>query len=298
MIKTKYINVNRFSKSIKIPVDNLIKAFEIEKLFHEQILKEKSFEKRQKLYKNVYNTVHPLYGKEEIDIQKSKNPKDKVVRLFRKELEGKSILDVGCGEGYFLESVSRNLKHKDLVGIDVSTPHLPKQNEKIEFISSNIVRFDIHRQFDVVFSDQVLEHIAPADLTTHLASIRTSLISGGLLIINLPNRLFGPNDVTRIIDFSYTGKTKAQGTHLNESTYGEIISVLESNGFRDFRTVLPIPKLKHIMTSLRINPSLLQFIENSPLMLKTMRRIKLHNQCIARFGITLICNKIELTRPE
>lgn len=119
MIKTKYINVNRFSKSIKIPVDNLIKAFEIEKLFHEQILKEKSFEKRQKLYQNVYNTVHPLYGKEEIDIQKSKNPKDKVVRLFCKELEGKSILDVGCGEGYFLESISRNLKHKDLVGIDV-----------------------------------------------------------------------------------------------------------------------------------------------------------------------------------
>jgi hypothetical protein len=57
----------------------------------------------------------------------------------------------------------------------------------------------------------------------------------------MPNRLFGPSDVTRIIDYSRTGKTRAQGTHLNESTYGDLIPILERNGFQNFRTILPIP---------------------------------------------------------
>ena len=293
MADTRYPNLDRFSKSIGIPAEKLVEAFEIEKVFHEQILEEESYEKRQEMYRNVYNTVHPIYGKNKTDIQRGKNPKDKIVRLFRKELEGKSILDLGCGEGYFLESISRQLKHKSLVGVDVSISPLSKHHQNIEFISSNVIRFDINRQFDVVFSDQVLEHIAPADLTMHLASVRSSLKSKGLFIVNLPNRLFGPCDVTRIIDASYTGKTKAQGTHLNESTYGELISVLEHNGFQEFKTVLPIPILKHLLPfrAFRIHPSFLQTIEHSPFILKVLRSIKLRGRCIACFGVILICSK-------
>lgn len=291
MADNRYSDLDRFSKSIGIPAEKLVEAFEIEKVFHEQILDEESFEKRQEMYQNVYNTVHPIYGKDKTDIQQGKNPKDKIVRLFRNELEGKSILDLGCGEGYFLESILRQLKYESLVGVDVSIPALSKHHKGIEFIVSNIIRFDLNRQFDIVFSDQVLEHIAPADLPMHLASVRSSLKSGGLFIVNLPNRLFGPGDVTRIIDFSYTGQTKAQGTHLNESTYGELISILEHNGFHDFRTVFPVPKLKYLLAAFRMRPSLLQTIEKSPFILKALHNIKLRGQCIARFDVTMICSK-------
>lgn len=276
---------------MSIPAEKLVEAFEIEKVFHEQIFEEESFENRQKMYENVYNTVHPIYGKNKADVQRGRNPKDKIVRLFRKELEGKSVLDLGCGEGYFLESISRQLKHKSLVGVDVSIPPTSKQYQNIEFISSNIIRFDINRQFDVVFSDQVLEHIAPAGLAMYLVSVRSSIKSGGLFIVNLPNRLFGPWDVTRIIDISNTGKTKAQGTHLNESTYGELIPVLTQNGFQDFKTVFPIPKLKYLLTAFRMRPLFLQTVENSPFILKALHSIKLRGRCIARFDVTLICKK-------
>lgn len=291
MADKRYPDLDRFSNSIGIPPDRLVEAFEIEKIFHKLILEEESFEKRQEMYQNVYNTVHPIYGKTKTDIQRDNNPKDKIVRLFRKELEGKSILDLGCGEGYFLESISRQLKHKSLVGIDVSIPPLSKNHQDIEFILSNIIRFDIKRQFDVVFSDQVLEHIAPADLNIHLESVKSSLKSKGLFIVNLPNRLFGPCDVTRIIDFSYTGKTISQGTHLNESTYGELIPVLAHNGFQDFRTIFPIPKIKYRLAAFRMRPSLLQTIENSPSIIKVLHSIKRRGRCIAGFGVTLICSK-------
>ena len=292
MADTRYPDLAWFSKSIGIPAENLVEAFEIEKVFHKQILKEESFEKRQEMYHNVYNTVHPIYGKNKTNIQQEgENPKDKIVRLFRKELEGKSILDVGCGEGHFLESISRQLTHKSLVGIDVSIPPLSKHHPDIEFILANIIRFDMNGQFDLVFSDQVLEHIAPADLNFHLTSIKSALKSKGLFIIIMPNRLFGPSDVTRIIDFSYTGKTKAQGTHLNESTYGDLIPVLEQNGFQNFRTVLHIPILKHRLTTFRMRPSFLSTVEKSAFILKILRSIKRHGQCFFRYDITLICSK-------
>jgi 2-polyprenyl-3-methyl-5-hydroxy-6-metoxy-1,4-benzoquinol methylase len=291
MADKRYPHVDRFSKSIGIPSENLIKAFEIEKMFHAQILAEQSFEKRRKMYEDVFNTVHPIYGKDKTKIMSGRNPKDNIVRLFSKELRNKSVLDIGCGEGYFLASISRNLPHKKLVGIDVSIPVLPQNHPDIEFKLENIVNFNLYCQFDVVFSDQVLEHIAPEDINIHLSSVVSALKTGGIFIINMPNRLFGPSDVSRIIDFTYTNKISALGTHLNESTYTELIPILKQNGFTNFKTVCFIPKLKNILFNYRISPSILKTIERSPLILKLLHNIKLNGRCIAIFGITLICTK-------
>lgn len=290
--QAKYPHAKRFSKSIGIPEANLIKAFEIEKDFHFAILREESFEKRIDLYKNVYETVHPIYGKSSKNIMLSKNPKDKLVRLFRKELIDKSILDVGCGEGYFLASIANNLQHKNLVGIDVSIPPAAKQYSEIEFISGDIIDFHIDKKFDVVFSDQVLEHIAPCDVEMHLKSIKNSLKIGGTFIISLPNRLFGPSDVTRIIDFSYSNRVKAQGTHLNELTYTELVSILEKNGFTNIKTIVPIPKVKHLLSSIRVNPSVIVAMEKNELFMNILYALKFRGQCLIKLEIVLICEKV------
>jgi 2-polyprenyl-3-methyl-5-hydroxy-6-metoxy-1,4-benzoquinol methylase len=292
MADTNYPDLEKFSKVIGISSDQLAEAFEIEKSFHKQILAEPSYEKRKNMYERVYPTVHAIYGKNAPDILLDTNQKEEVVRLFRKELTGQSVLDVGCGEGYFLASISRNLTHKELVGIDVSIPELSHLHPDIEFKTGDIVKFDLRRGFDVVFSDQVLEHIAPVDLHAHLQSVRSSLKPGGVFIINMPNRLFGPSDVTRIIDFSNTGKIDAQGTHLNESTYTELIPILEQNGFGKFRTVCPVPKLKYVFTNYRMQPSLLQIVESSPRILKVLHSIRLRGRCVAQFDVTLICNSL------
>jgi 2-polyprenyl-3-methyl-5-hydroxy-6-metoxy-1,4-benzoquinol methylase len=291
MADNRYPHLDKFSKSIGIPSENLVKAFEIEKIFHKQILKEESFEKRLKMYENVYNIVHPIYGKNKTDILLRINEKDGIVRLFSKELKNKSVLDVGCGEGHFLASISKNLPHKKLVGIDVSIPHLSQGHTGIEFKLGNIINFNLKYQFDVVFSDQVLEHIAPVDLPMHLDSVRKSIKPGGIFIVNMPNRLFGPSDVTRIIDYTNTGKIQSQGTHLNESTYTELMPILKDCGFTNFKTVCFIPKLKNLLNNCRISPAFLQAIEKRLLILKLLHNIKLHGRCIAQFGITLICNK-------
>lgn len=221
----KYHSLERFSRDIGISKENLVKAFEIEREFHSKILKEPDRRLRRRMYNEVYNTVHPIYAKSSAN-DTAKNLKDKIVKLFRKELEGKSILDVGCGQGHFLLSIASQLDHKRLVGIGTSISVVPKRETSIEFIKGDIVEFDLNYKFEVIFSCHVLEHIAPADLPIHLSSIRNVLSEYGKFILIMPNRLFGPSDVTRIIDYTYTNRTISMGTYLNESTYTEIIPIL------------------------------------------------------------------------
>jgi 2-polyprenyl-3-methyl-5-hydroxy-6-metoxy-1,4-benzoquinol methylase len=288
MKNTVYPYLDAYSQIKGCPAANLIEAYEIEKEFHEQILTEKSPVKRQALYAHVYNAVHLLYGK-----NTNTHVYDKLVSLFAKELRNKSVLDIGCGEGHFLTSISRKLPHKKLAGIDVSTPHLQQNYLDVEFRIGDIIRFDPQEQFDVVFSNHVIEHIAPADMQAHLISVKKSMKSDGLFIINAPNRLFGPWDITCIVDNSHTNKISAQGTHINEPTYSEIIPVLEKNGFGNFKTTCPIPKIKYYLKNLRFSPSSLISIEKSTTLMNLLYMSKIfgRGRCIAYFDITIICNK-------
>ena len=287
VMRNEYRDLERFSGVTGIPPDALILALEIERAFHKDILEETSFERRKEMYRKVYQTVHAVYGKARANIHKGPNPKDRIANLFRKELEGKSVLDVGCGEGYFLSSVASRFIHGRLVGLDVSIPELSK-HAQIEFVSHDIIEFDMGEQFDVVFSDQVLEHIAPADLKTHLRSVRKALKDGGTFVILMPNRLFGPSDVSRIMDFSYSGETEAQGTHLHESTYAEMTTTLEGHGFRNLKTVLPILKRGLTLGSFRMDASILARVEKSPILMHMLHHLRFREQCLLRLEVIII----------
>ena len=291
MSEGKYPHLNVFSLAIGISPEKLVEAFEIEKTFHNRILAESSAERRLKMYEEVYNAVHAIYGKHNIGVDSKQNPKDAIVRLFSKELVNKSVLDVGCGEGHFLQSIAKNLPHRQLVGIDVSRPNLSQTRPEIDFKLGNVISFDLGAQFDVVFSDQVVEHIAPLDLPAHLASVKAALRPGGVLIIMMPNRLFGPSDVTRILDCTYTNMLPAQGTHLNESTYTDLIPILQENGFTDFKTVCFIPKVRNLLRNWRYSPRYLQAIEGVPLLLRLLRSVRLRGRAFLKLDITLICTK-------
>jgi hypothetical protein len=111
----------------------------------------------------------------------------------------------------------------------------------------------------------------------------------------MPNRFFGPSDVTRILDYSYTNRTPAQGSHLNELTYTETIDLLRSCGFSDFRTVLPGPKIRYYFPNLRLNPSFLVRIEKTPQVINMLHRVRIASQCVARFDVFLICQRFRNT---
>ena len=81
------------------------------------------------------------------------------ISLFPKD--AKTVLDVGCGNGYLLTTLSRNKKFERLVGVDVSKPRIESIDNasvKFEVASTTNLPFE-DSEFDLVSSIEVLEHI-------------------------------------------------------------------------------------------------------------------------------------------
>ena len=215
--------------------------FTIEKAFHEKILATESPEDRGRQYQELYTQVYRLQREGVQGESQEGSPANcaRLVLTFQRELAGKSVLEVGCGTGLFLDRLAAMLPHGHVCGLDTSEVTLPQGHAAIRFLRKDIVSFQLERRFDVVYSHQVLEHIAPADIPTHLASVYAALRTRRKIIVILPNKFWGPQDITRIVDNTYSGRVPAQGSHLNESSYTELEPQLEAYGFRNVRTILP-----------------------------------------------------------
>jgi 2-polyprenyl-3-methyl-5-hydroxy-6-metoxy-1,4-benzoquinol methylase len=287
---SRFPHLHRVAAGLGIEPDRLVRAFEIERDFHRRILEEDDPRKRKEMYRSVYETVHPIYGTKPLTAGKG-NPKDRTVRLFRRELSGKSILEVGCGNGLFLRSVARLLPHRELVGLDISTPVLPVSEQGIRFINADIIDFKVSESFDIVYSEHVIEHIAPDDLATHLGSLKGAMADDGLLIISAPNGRFGPSDVTRILDSSRRGRMKAMGTHLHEPTHSELMHILRKSGFNRFRTIIPFMKLRNYLSFVRLDAETVARAEGSRMMMGLLRALRFRGECIGRFDTVLICSR-------
>ena len=287
-------DLKKFSKSIGFDEESLVKAFKIEKEFHDKISVERNFEKRQELYGWVYPLVHKIYGKDKKhNFDLSIKGKKRVAWLFKKELRGKSVLDIGCGDGAFLYAIKASYEHKHLCGVDLSQPALPDDGsgDGIEFVNANIVRFKLDKKYDVAMLDNVYEHISVFDKDDMLESIHSALTDKGKLILWLPHRMFGPSDVTRINDFSYSGSLPANGTHLNESTYGEVMADLEAHGFTNIKSLIPHRKIKYAFPWLRFPASIMRKLESTSIYIWLCKNIRYDGQCFLRYPILLVAQK-------
>ena len=293
-----FADIEAYSKEAGLSPEVLEEAFKLENHYHNLLVNEENAKKREALYDEFYSNLLQFYGrtaKDDGSLEDRIATKNPQVTLFEKELKGKSIIDFGCGEGYFLMNIQKKIPYKKLAGVDVFIPETLKNHPNIQFISSGIINFNTEEKFEVAFSDNVIEHLSPLDLMDHLRSVYESLVPGGKFILVMPNRLFGPMDVTRIIDNSSSGRIPAQGGHLNESTYYEMKDALSKIGFLNFKTVLPIPKFKYsTFKNSRIKADWIIGIEQSNFLLNIFRGIKVKGRCPVRFTVTLICQKPKL----
>jgi len=105
-------------------------------------------------------------------------------------VEGKEVLDVGCNWGYGSHLFAR--KARRVVGFDVNSEHV--SYGKQQFARENLC-FLIHdanerfpfadERFDVVFSSEVIEHLA--NYTGCLHEMQRVLRPNGLFILKTPN---------------------------------------------------------------------------------------------------------------
>ena len=82
---------------------------------------------------------------------------------------------------------------------------------------------------DLVFSDQLVEHLHPEDTLHHFRLVRRILAPEGAYVFRTPHALCGPHDVSRFFSDA------PEGFHLKEWTYRELEPVLRETGFGTLR---------------------------------------------------------------
>ncbi len=78
------------------------------------------------------------------------------------DLEFRSVLDVGCGQGSLLEELARRRPGVELAGVDISARAVELANRRLpdaSFSVLDLTKGALDRRFDLVICSDVLEHI-------------------------------------------------------------------------------------------------------------------------------------------
>lgn len=137
------------------------------------------------------------------------------------------FMEVGPGDGAVAMAVARHVRR--VYAVDVSEVLLgaaPRPGNFSFHLTDGVTIPAPRASIDVAYSDQVIEHLHPADAEEHVRNVAAALTPRGRLICITPNRLSGPWDVSRDFDSHPTG------LHLREYTIGELCELLERCGLR------------------------------------------------------------------
>ena len=142
----------------------------------------------------------------------------------------KSILDVGCGNGKFLEFVSNYNDKLNLTGIDY---YRNKKNKKIKFIYGNINKLQTTKKFDVIISIMVIEHIL--NLKEFITRQKKLLKKNGIIInvtINESSLLYKIARLLKIFNFIKPIEMLYDKHHLNHFSKYSLQKLYKENSLR------------------------------------------------------------------
>jgi trans-aconitate methyltransferase len=167
------------------------------------------------------------------------NPDLKLFRKLHAEIVAfnptASILDVGCGNGNFLKYLHERSPSLRLTGVEICTlPTIPE----IEFRQGDAFEIDLGRQFDVVVSLAVIEHVA--DIQTYVRKLRGLCLSRGLVIlltVNDRSLTYATARLLHCCGFSRPFNRLYSKHHVNHFNISSLRQLLTSNGLEVLRTI-------------------------------------------------------------
>lgn len=147
----------------------------------------------------------------------------------------KQVLDLGCGDGFFMEKIKA--EGNIVEGVEISVPAVRKARGK-GFMVYNISLNDdwsskLNKLYDIIFAGELIEHIFDTD--RFLQNCRNALKKNGSLVITTPNvaslgrrllLLFGKNPLIE------TTARKTDAGHIRYFTHQTLINLLLQNRFK------------------------------------------------------------------
>ena len=207
--------------------------------FHNALLKEQDPQKRMILSGEYYNNIftNPL---EDISLDPQNKIRnygfipdmiEKEKDLFREKI----VVDFGCGAGPSTELISRYATY--VYGVDCSSVIIEeaKKNfghlENAQFLSLEKIELSLEDEtIDVVYSNDLIEHLHPSDAFTHFQEVWRVLKKGGKYYFWTPGSRTGPHDFTS--NFCPKGfGILSQASHIKEYDLNELMDILKMSKF-------------------------------------------------------------------
>lgn len=214
--------------------EQVLRHYEVEKSIADR-LKKTTREERKIIYPTIYKELFekvPSHSRRVVtanNITTARNNRNKM-GLIQKYLNRNSVfIEFGSGDCEFAISVCERVKSVFAVDISDQRQRLNNLPENFKLVIFDGYDLDTGKDFaDLAFSDQVIEHIHPDDTLAHFKLVNSVLRRKGIYFFRTPHRYSGPHDISRYFS------DVAEGFHLKEWTYGELIKVLKNAGFSSY----------------------------------------------------------------
>ncbi len=240
--------IDRYKKNYNIPdeteiTENMIlRHWELEKSLANELLNSIP-ENRSEVFERCYEKLY----KELWWLNKFIGKSNKLIpsKYYRNWIEligkpPKNIYEIGSGKADLITYLaSCGFKCK---GTEITSERGKKfapESLNLSWGNSDgihLEKFEVPGSYDVVISDNVIEHIHPDDIYEHFKNVYSILSIGGRYIFVTPHVHMGPSDVSSVFKCN-----KPIGMHLKEYTYRELKDSLEKAGFENVYAVFNIP---------------------------------------------------------
>jgi SAM-dependent methyltransferase len=219
--------------------DQLREHYEVEKELANR-LRAASSDERRELYKSVYDELlrrvptHPLVTRRDADPAVAAAAVAAQVEVLAPFLRPDStFLEVGAGDCALAAAIAPRVGK--VYAVDVSE----EITRGVALLASVDVRLsrgtDIPvppASVDLVYSNQLMEHLHPDDALEQVANIYDCLRHGGAYVCITPHRLTGPHDISAYFDDT------PSGFHLKEYTISELVTLFNRIGFSSVRVLV------------------------------------------------------------
>jgi 2-polyprenyl-3-methyl-5-hydroxy-6-metoxy-1,4-benzoquinol methylase len=198
----------------------------------------KEEDKMQKTSVQPEGNYYDKYGSSNIIIKKIMNNFFKNISILITSIKYNNVFDVGCGEGYVTNYISKLSTNIKIEGIDISERVIEKARDSfphIDFSVGSILSIDQpSNSYDLVVACEVLEHLEDPKLALQ----EVFRISSKYVFISVPNE-----PIWRISNFlrgKYITNWGNTPGHIQHWSKKDIISLVQNYG-RVIKVCNPFP---------------------------------------------------------
>ena len=233
--------MTRFNKkNEKRTFEQIREHYEVEKSLAKK-LREANKNERRYLYSSIYNELfqriphHPQLLRKAA-IQERAATIAQLVDVLKNYLHPDiNFLEVGAGDCRLSLKVAELVKKVYAIDVSDEITKGSQIPQNFELLICDGCSIPVPGQsVDLIFSNQLMEHLHPDDVLEQLENIYNALKIGGVYFCITPNRLTGPSDISKYFD------SVATGLHLKEYTNTEIEKLFKQVGFTTIKKYLYI----------------------------------------------------------